>query len=93
MGTRKKVSSPKKKPTKSRKKKTTKKSFSWSDERIRKITGFVIIFVAIFLGVALVSYLFTWKQDQDKVLQFSWRIFWQADLSMSNWGDGFGTQT
>ncbi len=90
MGTRKKASSPKKKPVKSRKKKSTKKSFSWSDERIKKITGFVIIFAAIFLGIALVSYLFTWKQDQDKVLQFSWRIFWQADLSMSNWGGRLG---
>ena len=80
------------KKKKSVKKKTSGKStkqvrnhFTWKDERITKIFGFILLFFTVFLGVALISYLFTWKIDQDKVLQFSWTIFWQADLSMANW--------
>ena len=85
MSKSKKSSSTRKKSPKRTKTKPKKKKLTWSDERIQKIIGFVLFFLGIFLAIALVSYIFTWKQDQDKVLQFSWRIFWQADLSMANW--------
>jgi S-DNA-T family DNA segregation ATPase FtsK/SpoIIIE len=29
--------------------------------------------------------MYTWKTDQDKVLQFSWEIIMQGDLTVSNW--------
>jgi S-DNA-T family DNA segregation ATPase FtsK/SpoIIIE len=39
------------------------------DERTHKITGAVLLLVSIFLCIAFTSYLFTWKEDQDKVFQ------------------------
>jgi S-DNA-T family DNA segregation ATPase FtsK/SpoIIIE len=39
------------------------------DERTHKITGAVSLLLAIFLFIAFTSYLFTWKEDQDKVFQ------------------------
>ena len=35
------------------------------DERTWKITGAVFLLIAIFLFIAFLSYLFTWKEDQD----------------------------
>src|ERR1700676_3752795 len=37
------------------------------DERTHKITGAVFLLLAVFLFIAFTSYLFTWKEDQDKV--------------------------
>ncbi|MBS1659984.1 MAG: DNA translocase FtsK 4TM domain-containing protein, partial [Bacteroidetes bacterium] len=37
------------------------------DERTHKITGAVFLLLALFLFIAFTSYLFTWKEDQDKV--------------------------
>jgi S-DNA-T family DNA segregation ATPase FtsK/SpoIIIE len=39
------------------------------DERTHKITGAVFLLMAVFLFIAFTSYLFTWKEDQDKVFQ------------------------
>jgi S-DNA-T family DNA segregation ATPase FtsK/SpoIIIE len=39
------------------------------DERTHKITGAVFLLASIFLFIAFTSYLFTWKEDQDKVFQ------------------------
>src|SRR5450432_1539351 len=39
------------------------------DERTHKITGAVFLFVSIFLFIAFSSYLFTWREDQDKVFR------------------------
>lgn len=38
------------------------------DERTHKILGTVLLLISFFLFIAFVSYCFTWKQDQDKVL-------------------------
>jgi len=69
------------------KKSTAKKSRSSSikDERIPKILGVVSILLAIYLTVSFVSYLYTWKTDQDKVLAFSWEVLFQKDLTVDNW--------
>ena len=57
-----------------RKKKTSKKKEVkvpfWADERKKKIAGLFFLLLAMFLAVAFVSYIFTWKEDQDKVLNF-----------------------
>ena len=37
------------------------------DERTHKIAGAVFLLLAVFLFIAFTSYLFTWKEDQDKV--------------------------
>lgn len=39
------------------------------DERTHKILGSVLLLIAFFLFIAFTSYLFTWRKDQDKVLQ------------------------
>ncbi|MEO7316370.1 MAG: DNA translocase FtsK 4TM domain-containing protein, partial [Ginsengibacter sp.] len=39
------------------------------DERSHKIAGSVLILISFLLFVAFTSYLFTWQQDQSKVLQ------------------------
>ena len=41
--------------------------------------GLFFLFVAIMLFVAFGSYLFTWKDDQDKVLNFSWKIIFSKE--------------
>lgn len=47
-----------------------KPSFSLlKDGRPRKIVGLFLVLFSIFLAVSLISYLFTWQNDQDKVFQ------------------------
>ncbi|MBK8700576.1 MAG: DNA translocase FtsK [Saprospiraceae bacterium] len=55
------------------------------DERWRKLFGILSILSAIYLTIAFVSYLYTWKYDQDKVLHFTWSSFIQKDLAVENW--------
>jgi S-DNA-T family DNA segregation ATPase FtsK/SpoIIIE len=62
-----------------------KKGLHWRDERWPKLLGIVLVLGAIYLAIAFVSYLYTWKLDQDKVLKFSWGMLFQADLSVENW--------
>ena len=37
------------------------------DERVRKITGLVLLLAGLYMLIAFTSFLFTWKADQDKV--------------------------
>src|SRR4029077_17713316 len=39
------------------------------DERTHKITGAVFLLISVFLFIAFSSYLFTWREDQDKVFR------------------------
>ncbi len=55
------------------------------DARWRKVFGIVSILAAIYLAIAFVSYLYTWKYDQDKVLHFTWASFFQKNLAVENW--------
>lgn len=64
---------------------TARPRFNWRDERLPKIFGVILILAAIYLAIAFVSYLYTWKLDQDKVLKFSWGMLFQGDLSVQNW--------
>jgi len=64
---------------------SAKPRFNWRDERLPKIFGVILILAAIYLAIAFVSYLYTWKMDQDKVLRFSWGMLMQGDLSVQNW--------
>ncbi len=66
-------------------KESTRPRFNWRDERLPKIFGVILILAAIYLAIAFVSYLYTWKMDQDKVLRFSWGMLLQGDLSVQNW--------
>lgn len=55
------------------------------DERFPKLLGAFFILLSLYLCIAFISYIFTWKADQDKVLRFSWSLMTQADLAAANW--------
>jgi DNA segregation ATPase FtsK/SpoIIIE, S-DNA-T family len=57
------------------------------DERTHKITGAVLLLIAILLFVAFTSYLFTWDEDQDK---FSYRMLLANDIKVQNLLGTFG---
>jgi len=54
------------------------------DERTHKITGAVFLLLAVFLFIAFTSYLFTWKEDQDKVFHGARILLPSSDVKVSN---------
>ncbi len=63
-----------------------KKSF-FKDERVRFTAGVFTVFLAIYLTIAFVSYLFTWQVDQS----FEWQnIFSGSDTRVENWTGKIG---
>ncbi len=64
------------------KKKNKNQSRGWKWQRM---TGIFLLFVSLVLLFSFISYLYTWKVDQDKVLQFSWNVLLQSDIEVSNW--------
>jgi S-DNA-T family DNA segregation ATPase FtsK/SpoIIIE len=67
---------------KQRKKKMTKKG---QEQRISKIAAVLFGLIALYLTIAFVSYFFTWKIDQDAVLQLSWSILFDGSVTVHNW--------
>ncbi|MCB9032858.1 MAG: DNA translocase FtsK 4TM domain-containing protein [Chitinophagales bacterium] len=53
-------------------------------DRMLTTVGFVSLFTAILLFIAFISYFFTWKADQDKVLDFSWKLLFSRDVIVAN---------
>ncbi|MEN9448050.1 MAG: hypothetical protein RJA25_1340 [Bacteroidota bacterium] len=53
-------------------------------ETVKTGLGLFCLFTAILLFVAFFSYLFTWKEDQDKVLNFSWKILFSKEATVEN---------
>ncbi len=53
-------------------------------ETLKTGFGLFFLFTAIMLFVAFCSYLFTWKDDQDKVLNFSWKIIFNKETVVEN---------
>ncbi len=56
----------------------------FNSERTPKIMGLLLLFMACYLAIAFVSYLFTWDNDHDLVHRFSWEIF-LGDVAVENW--------
>src|ERR1700753_20018 len=54
------------------------------DERTHKITGAVFLLLAIFLFLAFTSYLFTWREDQDKVFHGASILLPSSNVKVSN---------
>jgi S-DNA-T family DNA segregation ATPase FtsK/SpoIIIE len=54
------------------------------DERYPKLLGLVMVMIALYLLVAFISYLFTWKMDQSKVLHESLNFLFQRGTSVEN---------
>jgi DNA segregation ATPase FtsK/SpoIIIE, S-DNA-T family len=59
--------------------------FNFKDERASKITGVIVLFIAVYFFIAFLSYLFTWQSDQDKVVFFSFYWLFQSGIEVSNW--------
>jgi len=59
--------------------------FGIQDERVPKLLGVLLLFLALYFSIAFTSYLFTWKVDQDLVLRFSWELLLQGQFEMANW--------
>jgi S-DNA-T family DNA segregation ATPase FtsK/SpoIIIE len=55
------------------------------DQRTRKIFGMLLLFAGFYAFVAIVSYVFTWKYDQDKILANFWEVFGNPELVLKNW--------
>jgi len=53
-----------------------------TDERVPKLAGIICCFIAAYLFVAFISYIFTWQADYDKA--FLANLF-ASDLTMNNW--------
>jgi S-DNA-T family DNA segregation ATPase FtsK/SpoIIIE len=49
------------------------------DERTHKITGVIFLLSGLMLLLSFSSYLFSWREDQDKVLQGASRFFFASD--------------
>lgn len=59
---------------------------SWvQDQRIPKLIGFTLVAIGLFVFVSGVSYLFTWKADQDKILNNPYSALGEGDLILENW--------
>jgi DNA segregation ATPase FtsK/SpoIIIE, S-DNA-T family len=60
------------------------------DERTHKITGVVCLLIAFVLFVAFTSYLFTWNDDQDKVINQGFHLLLANDVKVNNLLGTFG---
>jgi S-DNA-T family DNA segregation ATPase FtsK/SpoIIIE len=54
------------------------------DERTHKIIGAVLLLLSVFLFIAFTSYLFTWKEDQDKVFRGGSDFLFGDDIRVAN---------
>jgi S-DNA-T family DNA segregation ATPase FtsK/SpoIIIE len=66
---------------------------SFSDERVRKILGVILVFIALYLTIAFVSYFFKWEYDQDKILKLSGDILFDPEVKVQNWLGRLGAFT
>lgn len=85
------ASKPDKTPKKSSDKPKTSLSERWQkvvalyqNERTQKLMGLVLVLAGIYLFIALLSYIFTWDKDQDKVLGPASELF-SVDTKVYNW--------
>ncbi len=63
----------------------------FSDERTQHVMGLFFILLSGILLLALTSYLFTWRIDQDELFDLSWWNLWQnAEIRTENWLGTFG---
>lgn len=70
------------------KKKRTGKKRDYS--KLGKVLGLLLILLSIFLLIALISYIFTGKQDQDILQGNGVAVIFDKDVMVKNWIGGFG---
>lgn len=77
----------------SKPKKGSQKTSFLKDTRIPKLLGASLVLIGIFVLVAGLSYLFTWKIDQDKILNYPFSSLGEGDLIVANWLGRLGAVT
>ena len=55
------------------------------DERTHKIFGLLLILFSLFILIAFVSFVFTWKQDQSVISGSWWELFTNSEIKVDNW--------
>ncbi|MHB1922908.1 MAG: DNA translocase FtsK 4TM domain-containing protein, partial [Chitinophagaceae bacterium] len=60
------------------------------DERTHKVLGVFSLMVSLILFIAFSSYLFTWKEDQEKVFHFSYQVLFTENIRIANLLGRFG---
>src|ERR671927_20951 len=60
------------------------------DDRTAKIAGVAFLLISLFLLIAFTSYLFTWREDQDKVFQGASILLPSSDVRAENLLGNFG---
>ncbi|MBK7344397.1 MAG: DNA translocase FtsK [Saprospiraceae bacterium] len=64
-----------------------------NDQRRPKIGGLIALLLSAYLGIAFVSYLFTWYRDQNHVLFYSWSLLFESEVEIDNWLGKLGAIT
>ncbi len=54
------------------------------DERTHKVTGVLLLLIAVYLFIGFTSYLFTWKEDQARVFDLSFRMLFTRQVAVDN---------
>lgn len=63
------------------------------DKRLPKLVGASFVLLGIFILVSGISYLITWKFDQDKILNNPFSALGEGDLILANWLGRLGAVT
>jgi len=65
----------------------SKKKGFFRDERVKVVVGVILIFASLFMTLAFISYLFTWKIDQSKIIEFkyNWKDIFKSNVEVGNW--------
>lgn len=90
--------SEKKKVTKKKDKKNTSllSIYAKVDRRkMKSISGSILLLLSVYLFIAFISYLFSWKEDQDLIVSTSFFefIFGNPNIEVKNWLGKFGAWT
>ncbi|MDQ3017662.1 MAG: DNA translocase FtsK, partial [Bacteroidota bacterium] len=72
-------------PVRSKAKKGAAKTSFIRDQRIPKLIGVTLVLIGVYVLVAGISYVFTWKVDQDKILNYPFSALGEGDLIVANW--------
>lgn len=70
--------------------KQTQNTFTFKDDRIRVILGFLLIGLSAFLTLSFLSYLFTWEHDQSVFDNSIFQFLLNKDIVVENWGGKLG---
>jgi len=56
----------------------------WYDGRAKRIAGSLLMLLTIYTTIALISYLYTWQTDQDKIFHMTWGEVLGSDIQLEN---------